>query len=64
MGRGEEEIWAKDDDFCFIQVEFEEVVVHPGFYVIEAVSEGGESDGSDGFGTDIQMYFVSIAKEM
>ena len=33
--------WAKDYDFSFIAVEFEEVVVHPGFDVRETVGESG-----------------------
>ena len=31
--------WAEDDPFSFIAVEFEEVVVHPGFDVRETVGE-------------------------
>ena len=64
MGGGEEGLWAKDDDFHFSAVLFNKVVVHSGFYDGEAVSEGGESDGSDGFGRDVQRHVVSVAMEM
>ena len=53
--------WAKDYDFSFIAVEFEEVVVQPGFYVGEAVGEGGENSWSDGFGGDVELSVVRIA---
>ena len=36
-------------------------MVHPGFYVGEAVGEGGENSWSDGFGGDVELSVVSIA---
>ena len=33
--------WAEDDNFSFIAVEFEEVVVHPGLDVFETIGESG-----------------------
>lgn len=47
---GEKEFWANDDRFQFIAVECEGVVVYPNLYDNEAVGEGGENGGSDGFG--------------
>lgn len=35
--RGEESFGSGDEKFCFVTVEFEKVIVHPGFYVGEAV---------------------------
>jgi len=37
----------------FIAVEFEQVGLHPGFYICEAVADGGVGGGCDGFGGDI-----------
>ena len=39
-------------------------MVHPGFYVGEAVSEGGESSWGDGSGGDVELSVVSIAVNM
>lgn len=61
LGGGEGGFWAKEYNFSFIAVEFEEVVVHPGFYVGEAVGEGGENSCGDGFGGDVDLSVVSIA---
>ena len=36
-------------------------MVHPGFYVGEAVGEGGENSWSDGFGGDVELSVVGIA---
>ena len=41
LGGGADGFWAQDDHFSFIAVEFEEVVVHPGFDVSETVGESG-----------------------
>lgn len=46
----EKKFWGNDDKFQFIAVECEEVVVYPNLYDNEAVGEGGENGGSDGFG--------------
>ena len=40
--------WTKDDYFCFIAIELEEVLAHPDFYVGDAVGEGGEDFWSSG----------------
>lgn len=42
----EEGFEASDDNFRFIAVEFEEVALHLGFYISEAVCESGEDDRS------------------
>lgn len=47
---GEKEFCANDDKLQFIAVECEEVVMYPNLYDNEAVCEGGENGGSDGFG--------------
>ncbi len=64
VGCGEDGFRAKDDDFCFIAVEFEEVVVHPGFDVRETIGEGGEDGWSDGFGGNIELGVVGVTVEI
>ena len=39
LGGGDDGFWAEDDNFSFIAIEFEELVVHPGFDVRETVGE-------------------------
>ena len=36
-------------------------MIHPGFYVGEAVGEGGENGWVYGFGGDVQLSIVSVA---
>ena len=56
--------WAEYDHFCFIAVEFEEIVAHPGFYVCDAVGEGRKDFRSDRFGVYVKLGIVGIAVEV
>lgn len=55
---------ADDDQVGFVTVEFEEVGLHPGFDIGEAVGEGGVSGGGDGVGGDIELDVIGITVEM
>ena len=47
------------DNFRFIVVEFEEVILHPGFNV----SKAGVSGGSDGLGEEVELGVVGATVE-
>lgn len=55
---------SSNEQFCFIAVKFEEVILHPVFDVCQRVCDGGENDWSDGFGRDLQLCIASIAVEV
>lgn len=57
----EEGFEASEDHFWFIAVEFEEVALHLGFYISEAVCKSGEYSRSDGFCGDIKLCLISVA---
>lgn len=42
-----------DYEIRFVTVEFEEVVMHPGFYCVEAGGDGGQGGGGDGVGGNV-----------
>ena len=55
---------ANDDDFRFIAVEFEKIVVHPGFYCSKTVCDGRENDGSDGCCGDIKLGIIGVTVKL
>ena len=59
-----EGIRTNDEDFGFIAVEFEEVVLHPGLNISQAGGESGVGGSSDGFGGEVQLGVVGTTVEM
>lgn len=52
--------WTNYDYICFVTVEFEKIVLHPGFNVCQTLSEGGVDTGVYGCGGDVKLNVVSI----
>jgi hypothetical protein len=63
-GGAGEGIRTNDEDFGFIAVEFEEVVLHPSFNISQAGGESGVGGSSDGFGGEVQLGVVGITVKM
>lgn len=61
LSRRKERFGSDNKKFCFFAIEFEKVVVHPGFNISEAVCDGGDNDWGDGFGRDVDLCVVGIA---
>ena len=56
-------VWTNDEDLRLIAVEFQKINLHPSFKVAKGGSEGGVDGRGDGFGGEVELGVVSIAKE-
>ena len=61
---GKWDLGANDDDFRFIAVEFEKIVVHPGFYCSKTVGDGRENGRSDGCCGDIKLGIIDVTVKL
>ena len=55
---------ADQHQIRFILVELEEVGLHPGLNIGEAVGQGGGYSCSDGFGRDVDLDIIAVTLEV
>lgn len=64
VGFGEGRFGADEEELCFVAVEFERVLLHPGFNCREAGVDVGERWVVRGVGAEVDLSVVSIAVEV